>query len=132
MKKENANSNSFVNIPWPVVCQQLGKIPNAVMILKKSQILGFSQNMGTRLPFNPLALDPGSSRLPRRHSSSLAYHRDTGRVNITLLWLHLSDIPDTNLKENMERGRFEGHGRRRQGSVTWDLTTQVQSIALTS
>ena len=36
MKKENANSNSFVNIPWPVVCQQLGKIPNAVMIFKKN------------------------------------------------------------------------------------------------
>jgi len=68
----------------------------------------FSQNMATRLPFNSLAVDPGGSRLPRRHSSSVAYNRDT-------------------IRENKETGalRIEGRRRRRQGSVTWDLTTQV-------
>ena len=124
-----------------VVCLQLGKISKASVVTwkkcSKYCLLGFSQNMGTRLPFNPLALDPGNRRLlPRRHSSSVPHRDAITRVNITLVWLHWSGMPailtHTYLKENRETGGLRHEGgrqRRRQGSVTWDLTTQVQLMA---
>ena len=81
-----------------------------------------SQKMGTRIAYNPVGLRPGT-RPPRRHSS-VAY-RDTSRVSSHFSSLSKSGVVSyfqgicqtDNLRDEVPR--------RRQGSVTWDLTTQV-------
>ena len=95
---------------------------NGELFSPLTQELVTSQKMGTRIAYNPVGLRPGT-RPPRRHSS-VAY-RDTSRVSSHFSSLSKSGVVSyfqgicqtDNLRDEVPR--------RRQGSVTWDLTTQV-------